>query len=69
MVTGQTICRMSQETQTCSVVPLTLILTAKVFFCLKCVIFLYPLETFEVISTFFERCKHMKQDKIANVLS
>ena len=36
-------------------------------FFVKCVIFLYPLETFEVISTFFERCKHMKQDKIANV--
>ena len=40
MVTGQTICLMSQETQTCSVVPLTLILTAKVFF-VKSVLYFY----------------------------
>lgn len=41
MLAGQTVCRMSQETQTCSVVPLTLILTAKVFFLFKvCYIFI-----------------------------
>ena len=42
MVTGQTICPyVSQETETCSVVPLTLIVTAKVFFLFKvCYIFI-----------------------------